>query len=163
MKQSKENIIGGLLRVSMGFIMIWPFFDKLFGLGLSTPAAKSWLAGGSPTTGFLTAAVKGPFAPVFHSMAGNPLVDWIFMLGLLLIGMALILGIGMKIAGYSGALMMFFMWLSVLFPETNPILDEHFIYLLVFLGFTQMKADSQPGLGKWWSKTSLVKKYPFLQ
>ena len=88
----------------MGWIFLWAFVDKLLGLGFATAPEKSWLAGGSPTTGFLKFAAKGPFVEIFHAMAGNPIVDWLFMLGLLLIGLALLLGIGVRIAGYSGAL-----------------------------------------------------------
>jgi thiosulfate dehydrogenase [quinone] large subunit len=85
------------------------------------------------------------------------------MLGLLMIGLSLLLGIGMKVAGYAGALMMLLMWSSHLPPQQNPILDEHIIYLLVFISFTFTKAGQCFGAGKWWSKTALVKKWPFLE
>lgn len=163
MKYSKEQIVWILLRFALGFTLFWAFLDKLFGFGRATAPDKSWLAGGSPTAGFLQNAVQGPFADFYHSLAGNPAVDWLFMLGLLCIGLALILGIGMKIAGYAGALLMFLMWASLLFPKNNPILDEHIIYLLVFLGFTSVKAGYWFGLGKWWANTGLVRKYPFLE
>jgi len=83
------------------------------------------------------------------------------MLGLLLIGLALILGIGVKIAGYSGALLVFSLWLSHLPPENNPFLDEHIIYLIVLIGLARVKAGQWVGLGKWWSER--VKNYPFLE
>ena len=61
----------------MGFIFLWAFLDKTFGLGVATPADKAWIAGGSPTTGFLSNAVQGPFATFFNSLAGVPVVyDW---------------------------------------------------------------------------------------
>lgn len=163
MKYSKEQIIWVLLRFALGFTLLWAFLDKTFGLGRSTAPGKSWLEGGSPTSGFLGNAVTGPFADFYHKLAGNPVVDWLFMLGLLLIGIALILGIGMKIAGYAGALLMLLMWSALLFPKNNPILDEHIIYLFVFLGFTSVKAGRWLGFGKLWSETELVKKYPFLE
>ena len=163
MRKSKEHLLLALLRISMGFIMLWAFLDKLFGLAFSTAANKSWLAGASPTEGFLKMAVKGPFAPFYQSLAGNAVVDWLFMLGLLLIGLALILGIGMKIAGYAGAALMFLMWSALLFPKNNPIFDEHIIYLLLFLLFATGKAGQSFGLGNWWANTQLVKKYPFLE
>lgn len=163
MKYSKEQIIWVLLRLAMGFTLLWAFLDKTFGLGRATAPDKSWLTGNSPTAGFLTNAVQGPFADFYHSLAGNPVVDWLFMLGLLLIGLALILGVGIKIAGYAGALLMFLMWTALLFPKNNPILDEHIIYLFVFLGFTSVKAGQWFGLGRWLVNTKLVKKYPFLE
>lgn len=163
MKYSKEQIIWALLRFALGFTLFWAFLDKTFGLGRSTAPDKSWLAGGSPTEGFLANSVQGPFADFYRSLAGSPIVDWLFMLGLLFIGLSLILGVGMKIAGYAGALLMFLMWSSLLFPKANPILDQHIIYLLVFLGFTSVKAGHWIGFGKYWSNTELVKKYPFLE
>ena len=163
MKYSKEQIVWIFLRLSMGFIFFWAFLDKLFGLGRATAPDKSWLAGGSPTAGFLQNAVTGPFADFYHKLAGNPVVDWLFMLGLLFMGLALILGIGMKIAGYAGALLMLLMWASLLFPKNNPILDEHVIQFFVLLGFTTVKAGRWFGLGKWWAESGLVKKYPFLE
>ena len=87
-----------LLRIGLGWIFLWAFIDKVFGLGFATEAGKHWLTGASPTMGFLKFGTKGPLAGVFQAMAGSPVVDWLFMLGLLLIGLALILGIGMKIA-----------------------------------------------------------------
>ena len=108
-----ENIVWELLRLSLSFIFLWVFFDKLFGLGFATESNKSWLLGISPTTGFLSNAPDGPFAPIFNSLSGNAGVDFLFMGGLLLVGAALLLGIGMKIATYSGALMMFLIYLSL--------------------------------------------------
>lgn len=157
-----NSIAWSLLRIVLGFIMLWAFLDKLFGLGFATSPAKSWLNGGSPTAGFLKMGTQGPFASLFQSLSGSPIVDWLFMMGLLLIGTALILGIGMKIAGYSGALLMFFMWLATLFPKNNPLVDEHIIYLLIFLGFARSQVGHTLSLHKWWISTKLVKKNPIL-
>ena len=85
-------------RILLGFYFFWAFLDKTMGLGFATPAEKAWVLGGSPTTGFLS-GVNGPFANFFADMAGNPFVDWLFMLGLLGIGLSLILGIGLRVGG----------------------------------------------------------------
>src|SRR3989338_139311 len=98
----KEELVLALLRIVLGVIFLWAFLDKLFGLGFSTSADKSWLAGGSPTFGFLKLATHGPLASLYQNIAGNPLVDLAFMLALLFIGLSLILGIWTKLAGYSG-------------------------------------------------------------
>jgi thiosulfate dehydrogenase [quinone] large subunit len=159
-KNVKAEIIWVLLRMCMSFMMLWAFFDKLFGLGFSTTADKSWLKGVSPTFGFLKFGIHNPF---FQSLAGSPLIDWLFMMGLLLIGVALLLGIGLKIAGYSGAVMMLLMWLSLFPPANNPFLDEHIFYALIFIGFTLVPVGNTLGLGKWWSQTAIVKKFPILK
>src|SRR3972149_11324272 len=123
MKYSKIQYIWIMLRFAMGWTFLWAFLDKLFGLGLSTTAEKSWLIGNSPTLGFLK-SLKGPFADLFQSIAGSPVVDWLFMMGLLLIGLSLLLGIGIRIACYAGILLFFLMYLAVLPPKQNPFLDD---------------------------------------
>src|SRR5687768_12101665 len=96
-------------RILLGIIFLWAFVDKLLGLGFATPAARAWVNGGSPTTGFLK-GVEGPFASFFNGIAGSPLADWLFMLGLLGIGIALIFGVAVRLAAVSGAVMMLLMW-----------------------------------------------------
>ena len=151
-----------LLRIGLGLIFLWAFFDKLLGLGFATKPEFAWLNGGSPTSGFLTNAAKGPFAPIYHALVGTGIVDWLFMLGLLLLGLALVLGIAMKLATHAGALLMLLIYLAVLPPANNPILDDHIIYGLVLLLLYQVKAGEVWGYGKEWEKNKLVKRYKFL-
>ena len=158
-----KNLTIAALRISLGWIFLWPFLDKVFGLGFTTKPEQAWLNGGSPTTGFLKFGTKGPFVDMFQGLAGNMFVDWIFMLGLLGIGIALILGIGMRIASYSGALMLMLMWLAVLLPEHNPLMDEHIIYALMLLIFPMIGAGQHFGLGKWWSNMAPVKRFPIFE
>ena len=158
-----QDYVWGLLRLGMGWILLWAFLDKLFGLGFTTTPDKAWLVGNSPTSGFLLNATKGPFAEFFKGLAGNILVDWLFMIGLLLIGLALIFGILVSIAAYSGTLLFLLMWLAVLPPEHNPFLDEHIIYSLVLIALSYVKAGRYFGYGKKWIKIGLVKKYQFLE
>ena len=102
----KSPYIWALLRISTGFIFLWAFLDKMFGLGFATcrdattsvinsGCADAWTQGGSPTTGFLGNAVTGPFADFYHNLAGLAWVDWLFMLGLLFVGVGLMFGIFM--------------------------------------------------------------------
>src|SRR5690606_38312118 len=117
----------------------------------------------SPTAGFLEFGTDGTFASIFQSMAGSPLVDWLFMLGLLLLGVALILGIGMRLAAYGGTLLMALLWLAVFPSDNNPIVDEHVIYALVLWLLLLNNAGEHYGLGKWWKQTKLVKKLLILK
>src|SRR6059058_2844518 len=57
-------------RISLGWIFLWAFVDKLFGLGHETTSAQAWIHGGSPTFGFLKKGAAGPFADFYHSIAG---------------------------------------------------------------------------------------------
>jgi len=152
-----------LLRIALGWIFLWAFLDKLFGLGFTTESGKSWLDGTSPATGFLKFGTQGPLTDLYQGMAGNAFVDWLYMLGLALIGLALMIGIGMKIASWTGSLLMLFIWLAILPPEHNPVIDEHIIYILVLLLLPAAKAGQVLGLGKWWSNTRLVQKYSILE
>ena len=37
------------LRLSLGWIFLWAFLDKMFGLGHETTSAQAWINGGHPT------------------------------------------------------------------------------------------------------------------
>lgn len=130
---NKQKMVLVALRLVMGFIFLWAFVDKLFGLGFSTSPDKSWLHGGSPTSGFLAGATQGPFVSFFHSLAGMPVVDWLFMLGLLFVGLTLMLNKYVKWGCLAGCGMLALMYLSLLFPANNPIIDEHIVYILVLM------------------------------
>ena len=159
----KRETLVGLIRISLGLTFLWAFFDKLLGLGFATAKEAAWIAGGSPTSGFLTFAAKGPFAGIFNAMAGSVFIDWIFMLGLLGIGLGLTLGIAMKLSCYSGSLMLLLMWLAVLPPEHHPFLDDHIIYALVLIYLANIDTKTKCSLGNWWTNSSLVQKYPWLE
>jgi len=145
------------LRIVAGFTFLWAFLDKLFGLGYSTPSERSWINGGSPTRGFLANSASGPFEGVYKDIAGAGWADWLFMLGLAAIGTALLLGIGMRIAAVSGALLYLLMWTVVLPPENNPILDDHIIGALVVIALALVHAGDTFGLGRWWKRQPVVR------
>lgn len=166
--------VWGVTRISLGLILLWAFFDKLLGLGYATCADSktgeitkycdsAWVNGGSPTSGFLEHATKGPFADFFQSLANNALVDWLFMLGLFGIGLALVLGIFMKLATTFGAIMLLLMYLAVLPPKNNPVFDDHIIYIIVLIGLYKVNDDQKLGFGKNWAKTDFVKSFPLFK
>ena len=130
---SKQKIVMVALRLSMGFIFLWAFIDKTFGLGFATTSNKAWINGGSPTSGFLSSAVKGPFADFFQSLAGVAIVDWMFMAGLLFVGLTLIFNKYVKWGAVAGAIMLLLMYLALLWPANNPIIDDHIVYILVLI------------------------------
>lgn len=148
-------------RIGMGFIFLWAFVDKLFGFGFATPEGKGWIDGGSPTKGFLSGA-EGPFAGFYKDIAGTTFANTLFMVGLAGIGLALLLGIGMRIAAASGALLLTMMYTVVLPPTTNPVIDDHLILAVVLIWLAAVGAGSIIGLGRWWTSTPLVKRLPWL-
>ncbi|MEU8611982.1 hypothetical protein AB0C29_28750 [Actinoplanes sp. NPDC048791] len=151
------------LRLALGWVFLWAFIDKLFGLGLATPDKGAWINGGSPTKGFLGKAVAGPFEGVYHSIAGAAWADWLFMLGLAGIGIALIAGIGMRLAAVAGGLLLVLMWTAVLPPENNPFMDDHLIYAGVLAVLALTAAGDTLGLGKMWARLPLVQRLPWLK
>lgn len=163
MKLVSENLLWNLLRLSLSFIFLWAFFDKLFGLGFSTAVDKSWLAGVSPTAGFLKFGATGILSSLFNSLSGNIIVDVLFMTGLFAVGLCMLLGIGIKIASFSGALMMFLIYLSLFPSKNNPLLDEHIVYILIFFLIGKRSLSQKFWLSDKWKSLDLVKKYPILQ
>ncbi len=153
----------GVTRLAMGWIFLWPFLDKLFGLGRATPAEGAWLDGGSPTAGFLGNATSGPFASAFQSIAGAAWADWLFMAALLGVGVALILGIGVRVAAVAGGALLLLMWAAVLPPANNPFLDDHIIYALVLVILALTSAGRTFGLGQAWERLPLVNRLSILK
>lgn len=147
-----------VLRILLGTVFLWAFVDKSFGFGFATPAATSWIAGGSPTKGYL-GHLEGWFAGPFSALAGNPLVDVLFMGGLLLLGVALILGVGLRVAAAGGTLLMLLMWLTALPLQNNPVIDEHVIYAAAMIALATTKAGETWGLGRQWE--AVLQKAPW--
>jgi thiosulfate dehydrogenase [quinone] large subunit len=161
------------LRIAFGFTFLWAFVDKLFALGYSTgvgPDGKTdrfgdaaWINGGSPTEGFLKFGADGPFKGFYNSIAGHPVANWLFMLGLLGIGLALILGVGMRFAAVAGTVMYVLMWSAVLPPENNPLIDDHILGALSLVALGLLNAGDTWGLGRRWARTEAVENYPVLR
>jgi len=151
------------LRIALGWIFLWAFLDKLFGLGHETASKAAWLNGGNPTKGFLKGGAKGPFADFYHSIAGAGWVNWLFMIGLLAIGVALITGIGLRIAAVAGGLLLVMMWSVVLPPANNVFMDDHLIYAGLLAGLALTDAGDTLGFGRWWSRVPVVAAHPWLK
>ena len=162
-----------IVRVVTGFAFLWAFLDKTFGLGYATTAERAWINGGSPTKGFLSRGAVGPLEGTFHAIAGAAWADWLFMLGLLGIGIALIFGIGLRIAAVSGTVMMLGMWAAE-WPlarftsagepsmSTNPIVEYHIIYALVLIALALTYAGHTWGLGRLWARLPFVQRNRWL-
>jgi len=110
-----------LLRLTMGWVFVWAGFDKLIR--------------GFSAEGFLVNATKGPLAGWFQSLGENaaavdvinPLVVW----SQILIGIALIFGVGVRWAAFWGAAQMFMFYIAQFPPEHNPFMEYYLMYVLV--------------------------------
>ena len=163
------------LRIGFGLTFLWAFFDKLLALGFHTGYSEegvldrfgdaAWINGASPTEGFLSFGVNpdSPFAGFYNGLAGYAVVDWLFMLGLLGIGLTLTSGVAMRIGAISGFAMYLFMYGAVMLPENNPVFDDHLIGAIAMTVLFFTLAGDTWGLGKAWAKTQLVRKYGVLR
>ena len=163
------------LRIAYGVTFLWAFFDKLLALGFHTgydqegnldrfgPAA--WINGGSPTEGFLAFGVpeNNPFKDLFNAMAGDVWVDWLFMLGLLGIGVALTLGITVRIAAGAAAVLYLLMYAASVPLENNPVVDDHLIGAIAVVVLALTLAGDTWGAGRAWARTRLVRRFPALR
>jgi thiosulfate dehydrogenase [quinone] large subunit len=176
----------GLLRISMGFLFLWSFLDRMFGLGFNTGRAQdgaitffghgtAWLRGGSPTAPVLLFATRGPFRGFYQWLGGcgvtggipscthTAWLDWGFMLSMLAIGVALVLGIGTRLAVIGGMIWMVFLYTATdIWPQSNPFVDLHVLIFLTLLAVAFADAGRYVGLGRAWRRTRLVRAVPIL-
>ncbi|MFJ2950871.1 hypothetical protein ACIO8H_24995 [Streptomyces sp. NPDC087226] len=162
------------LRLLTGFVFLWAFLDKTFGLGYATGSGKGWIDGGSPAEGFLGGVAAGPMESAFHAWAGAAWADWLFMLGLLGIGVALIAGVALRLAAVAGTVMMALMWIAEWPParhlsdgspsmSTNPFADYHLVYAVVLIALAAAGAGATWGLGKAWARLPFVSRNAWLR
>ncbi|MGF0117520.1 DoxX family protein [Promicromonospora sp. Marseille-Q5078] len=141
-----------LCRILLAGVFLWPVADKTFGLGYATPAERAWLVGSSPTAGYL-GSIESPLAGGFAALSG-PAVDWLFMLGMLGTGLALLLGIGLRVAAVAGSLIMLSLWLST-WPfaagSQNPVVDQHLVFTALLAALALTRAGDTWGLGRAWA------------
>ena len=159
-------------RLAVGFVFLWAFLDKTFGLHYSTGAAVAggepavaWINGGTPSQGFLMYGTVGPFQDTFASMA-SVWTDWLFMLCLLGVGLAVMLGVGLRVSAVAGSLLMVLMWAAewpLLQGSTNPIVDYHIVYALVLVVCATLLAGDTWGLGRRWARVPLVERHSWLR
>ncbi|WEV77040.1 DoxX family protein [Janibacter cremeus] len=149
------------MRILIGWTFMWPFIDKLFGLGYGTESEAAVINGGAPAQGYmLNATADSPFAGMFTWMAETfgSVADALFMFGLFGIGLAMLTGAGLKIAAWGGTILMAFMYLAALpigqanMGFTNPVTDSHWIEALVLLVAAYTLSGDTWGLGRWWGR-----------
>jgi thiosulfate dehydrogenase [quinone] large subunit len=177
--------VWALVRIGLGAMFLWAFADKTFALGYPTgrfvdPATgaesvdvlgeAAWIFGfgdGSPTFAFLTFQSKGWFIDSFQAAAGETWADWLFMAGLLVVGLTFVLGVGLRLGAIIGSAMLGLHFLAS--PATavplgsEPYLDIPLITALTLIGLALVNAGDVWGLGHRWARASLVEKYPILR
>lgn len=143
-----------LLRLSMGWLFIYSGVNHLL-TEIDT--------GEMSTTGYLLFATKGPFQEFFSSLAGNSIVNGLVVWGLILIGLALILGVFVRFSSVMGSVMLVLFYLSAFPPEHNPFMDDHIVEVLVFAALAIFGAGRILGLDYLLEKTEIVQRWPKLR
>ena len=113
-----------LLRLVMGWLFFYAGFSKIMN--------PDWTS-----AGYLSNAQT---LPELFSWFADPsrigIVDFLNQWGLLLIGVALILGWFVSLASFAGIILMILYWLPLLnFPYVGNgfIVDDHIIYIVIFM------------------------------
>lgn len=113
------------------FSALWPLLRILLGIQFLisgiTKMSPNWSA-----SGYLEAST-GPFREFFISLAGNPLIDFLNVWGLFLIGLSLILGLFIRPASFFAGILMILYFFAHFEQNTmhGPI-NYHAIYLIIF-------------------------------
>ena len=148
---SKSSLfILGILRIALGWLFLYAGFTKLIN--------PNWSA-----AGYLNNAKT--FASFYQWLASPnilPLTNFLNEWGLTLIGIALILGVLVRLNSVLGALMMVLYYFPVLeFPylEHAYLVDEHIIYTLAFIVLAVFQSGRHWGLDGWLSKQPMCQKF----
>ncbi|MFC7027775.1 DoxX family membrane protein [Halomicroarcula sp. GCM10025324] len=165
-----ENWVGYslfLMRIVMGWTLFQGGITKLVTYMDGNPE-NNWTA-----AGFLANAVPAgnPFTGLFASMAGNPLIDWLNMLGLTLAGLALLLGAAVRFAAFWGAVMMIFYWMASLtgglmagLPVAHGwVVDDHIVYAVLLFGLGAFGSGRILGLDSRIEQLSFVQNNKWLK
>ena len=160
--QTKGEYALAILRIILGWMFLWAFFDKLFGLGFSTPAGSGMIDGGSPSS-FVVYVTGGIFGDLFNNLAGNGFIDILMMLGLLALSISLILGITSKLGTFGAILFCVMMFLLHVPPSDNPIVDYHIVYVIAILAVYWLGGFGRLSLYDKWMSMGIVKRFPILQ
>jgi thiosulfate dehydrogenase [quinone] large subunit len=171
------------LRIIVGWTFLWAFLDKALALGFTTGRAEDgtidyfsnagWFFGGSPPAGAVGFALKGPFADNIQSVTGYTMgpagpqvaawLDWVYMGSMLLIGLGLIFGVMTRLAAVGGIIWMAVFYLgTAIWPEHNPVVDDHVLTVAVLVALILANAGRYYGLGKVWQGFASVRDKRYL-
>ena len=147
------------MRVTMGWILLQGGLSKVFD--------PTWTA-----AGYLRNAIPpgNPFPDFFISMAGNPVVDWLVVWGLILTGIGVLFGALMRFNALMASVMMFLFYLaslqgglaSFLPLEHGFVINEHIIYIAILWGVAAFGAGQILGVDGWLRKNDFVERHPWL-
>lgn len=143
------------MRVSIGWMFFYAGITKVID---PTWSAAGYLKGAKTFTGFYQWLTTPDLLPLT-----NFINEW----ALTLLGVALLLGVFVRLGGVLGSVLMFLYYLPILqFPYPNAhafIVDEHIIYIAALLVLASFRAGRAWGLETWCSNLPLCAKFPKLR
>ncbi|MDP2638640.1 MAG: DoxX family membrane protein [Candidatus Azambacteria bacterium] len=131
-----KNISLFLLRIGMGVLFLLAGYAKIINPNWS---AAGYIAGSKIFTGFFSWLLTPNILPI---------INFLNVWGLTLVGLALILGIFIRLASFFGITLMVFYYLPI-YPSAHGLIDEHIIYSLVFLIFMAFGGSDIFSLRNW--------------
>lgn len=150
------------LRILMGLMMLWGFFDKLLGLGYETPAGQGMIDGGSPSS-FVVYVTGGLFSDFYNSIAGNGFVDFTMMAAMLVIGITLTLGFASKLTTIGMCAFVLVMYSLHIPPTDNPLIDYHITWAVAMVSVYLLGGYDRISINDGWKESDLVKRFPILE
>jgi thiosulfate dehydrogenase (quinone) large subunit len=140
-----------VLRISMGWVFL---FAAIRQIPDPTWSAAGFLSGAKTFPGLFEFFASPAILPIL-----NVVVPWVH----LLIGLALILGIGVRLAGLAGALLMVLYYLprldGFMIGPNNFIVEYHLVYAFVLVYLVAVHAGRVIGLEGWLAERPQARAY----
>ena len=141
-----------LLRISLGWMFFYNGITKILNPQWT---AEGYLKNAKTFTGFYQWLTAPDIIPVL-----NFLNEW----GLTLLGIALILGIFIRLSSILGIFLMALYYFPILdFPKAGSnalIIDQHVIYALTLMLLASIRAGRIWGLEVWCARLPICSKFP---
>lgn len=146
-----QQILIVLFRISIGWVFLYAAIRQIPNPEFS---AAGFLTGATTFPAFFELMATPPFLTII-----NVVIPWAH----LLLGLALILGIGVRVAAVGGATLMILYYLPRLdFPMVGPnsfIVEYHLVYALMIVYLAAVRAGRIFGLEGWFEKLPATKAY----
>ena len=143
-----------LLRIALGWLFFYAGLVKVLNPEWS---ARGYLEGAQTFTGLYQWLAQ----PDVIALT-NIFNEW----GLVLLGVALLLGLYVRLAGFLGVLLMLLYYFPVLdFPRIPPhsyLVDEHIVYGMALIVLAVFRAGRFWGLHRWASTWPVCRRFPKL-
>lgn len=147
------NLLLFLARLAMGASMI--------GLGLRLFVGGGWGAWNTVGVVLPTTYPRGPIGNILLNFWGNQFVIQLLIWSSVLIGIALVLGVAVRLASYGGMVIMLMFYLAVI-PPGSVIISQQVIYLIMFAILAIGEAGKVGGLDSFLAPI-LEDRYPKLK